>query len=335
MTLNDLRLFQFLKEKDAKLAGQVESVYEATKDTIDSIPGCYKNYTMHNTGHSLRVASYMGELACGIDEKFEENLGRFNAFEVALMILSALLHDIGMFIRPEDKERIVKNDIPYTDSLTFEGVMSVVENNQEEAIKEIVRITHARRINEYIDYEFADKKISTILRLEDKYGYADDIAEICIGHGENYDYLKNLRTQCTKGTYTYNLQYIAVLLRVADYLDLDSQRTPVLWYKMMRIDGFSRDEWEKHFVVHNEKKLKKYIGNELQIYFEGKSSNAKIHRKYLAYVDEIRTELERADALLNQKHTEEKYLFHITPKVDDCVITEGFKYSDLRLSLCK
>lgn len=333
MTLHDLHLYQYLSKKDAKLAGQVESVYAATKDTIDAIAGCYNNFTMHNTGHSLRVASYIGELACGIDDDFEKNLEKFNAFEVALMILSALLHDIGMFIRPEDKERIVNNDIPYTNSLTFMGVMSVVGNNQEEAIKEIVRITHAQRIKEYINYEFGDKTISSILRLEDKYGYADDVVEICVGHGESYDYLKNLRTQCTKGKYTYNLQYIAVLLRIADYLDLDSQRTPVLWYKMMRIDGFSKDEWEKHFVVHNEKKLKKYIGNELQIYFEGKSSNAKIHRKYLAYVDEIRAELERADALLNQKNVEEKYLFHISPKVDDCVITDGFKYSDLRLNL--
>ena len=333
MGLNDLRLFKYLSEKDPKLASQVESVYNATKDTIDGIAGCYYNYTMHNTGHSLRVANYMGELACGVDSDFEHNLEKYNAFEIALMILSALLHDIGMFIRPEDKDRITNGDIPYTNSLTFAGVMSVVNNNQEEAIKEIVRITHAQRIREYIDYEFGDKKISSILRLEDKYGYADDVVDICVGHGEDYDYLRNLRTQCTKGKYTYNLQYIAVMLRIADYLDLDSQRTPVLWYKIMRIEGFSKDEWEKHFVVHNEKKLKKYIGNELQIYFEGKSSNAKIHRKYLAYVDEIRAELERADALLNQKNAEEKYLFHVSPKVEDCVVTEGFKYSDLRLNL--
>lgn len=333
MELKDLRLYQSLVEKDIKLAGQVESVYNATRETIDAIAGCYNNYTMHNTGHSLRVAGYIGDLACGIDEDFDVNIAKYNAFEIALMLLSALLHDIGMFIRPEDKERIKKNDIAYTNSLTFDGVMDVVGNNEEEAIKEIVRITHAHRIKEYIDYGFGDTAISTILKLEDKYGYADDVVEICVGHGEDYDYLKKLRTRCTKGKYTYNLQFIAVLLRIADYLDLDSQRTPVLWYKMMRIDGFSKEEWEKHFVVHNEQKLKKYVGNELQIFFEGKSSNAKIHRKYLAYVDEIRAELERADALLNHNDTEEKYLFHITPKVDDCVITEGFKYSDLRLSL--
>lgn len=333
MNLSDLRLFQYVQRNDHKLASQIESVFNATKDTIDAIAGCYNNYTMHNTGHSLRVANYIGELACGIEDKFDENLKKYNAFEVTLMILAALLHDIGMFIRPEDRERIVQNDIPYTNSLTFNGVMSVVNNNTEEAIKEIVRVTHAHRIKEYINYEFGDQTISSILRLEDKYGFADDVVDICVGHGEDYDYLKKLRKQCTKGQYTYNLQFISVLLRVADYLDLDSQRTPILWYKMMRIDGFSKEEWEKHFVIHNERKLRRYIGNELQIFFEGKSANANIHRKYLAYIDAIKAELERADELLNQTNTEEKYLFHISSKVDDCVVTEGFKYSDLRLNL--
>lgn len=113
MDLKDLRLYQYLCEQDAKLAAQVESVYNATKDTIDAIAGCYNNYTMHNTGHSLRVANYMGELACGIDNDFEQNIIKFNAFEISLMLLAAMLHDIGMFIRPEDKERIVKNDTAY------------------------------------------------------------------------------------------------------------------------------------------------------------------------------------------------------------------------------
>ena len=72
MTLTDLRLFQYVKKNDTKLASHIESVFNATKDTIDAIAGCYNTYTMHNTGHSLRVANYMGELACGIEDMFDE-----------------------------------------------------------------------------------------------------------------------------------------------------------------------------------------------------------------------------------------------------------------------
>ena len=333
MQLHDLKSYKELVSSDRNLASQVESVYNATKETINSISGCYNNYTMHDIGHCIRVASYMEQIAFGLNDDFEINIKKFSAFELALLILSALLHDIGMFIRPEDKENIRNNKILYTSSLTFDGVLKAMNNNEDEAIKEIVRITHAQRINEFIDYKFGEKTISSMLMLDDKYPYADDVVAICVAHGENYDYLKNLRKNNAKGKYQYNLQFLAAILRIADYLDLDKQRTPILWYKMMRIDGFSKEEWERHFIIHNETKLKEYIDNKMQIFFDGKSSNAKIHRKYLSYIDELKRELDNAEQLLNTKTAEERYLFRITTKIEDNVSTEGFKYSDLRLNL--
>ena len=100
------------------------------------------------------------------------------------------------------------------------------------------------------------KTISSILMLDEKYPYVDDVVDICVGHGENYDYLRHLRTDSAKGRYRYNPQFLAVILRIADYLDLDKQRTPILWYKMMKIDGFSKEEWEdvnirKHYIFYS------------------------------------------------------------------------------------
>lgn len=333
MELIDLKSYKRLKEIDLKLANQIDTVYNTVKETINSISGCYNNYTMHDMGHGLRVASYMEQIAFGLDEDFDENVKEFSAFELALLILSAILHDIGMFIRPEDKEKIKNDEIKYTNSLSFKGVLKTVGGNEEEAIKEIVRITHAQRIKEFIEYDFGGKKISSILMLDDKYPYADDVVDICVAHGENYDYLRHLRKDSAKGIYRYNSQYLAAVLRIADYLDLDKQRTPVLWYKMMRIDGFSKEEWEKHFIIQNEVKLKKYIDNKTQVFFDGKSANAKIHRRYLSYIDELKNELENAEELLNTKTTEKKYLFGLSTKIEDNVVTEGFKYSDLRLNL--
>ena len=333
MELNDIKSYNKLMELDPKLAVQVKSVYDATKETINSISGCYNNYTMHDTNHGFRVACYMENIAFGIDDEFENNISRFNAFELALLILSALLHDIGMFIRPEDREQIKSGHIRYNNTISFEGMLRVTNNNENEAIKEIIRITHAQRIKDFINYDFNGFTISKILCLDDKYPYSDDVVEICVSHGENYDYLKALRKNATKGNYTYNLQFLAAALRIADYLDLDKQRTPILWFRMMNIEGFSREEWEKHFIIHNEKKIKRYIDDKYQVFFEGKSSNAKIHRKYLRYIDELKNELENTDELLNTQDTDSKYKFRLSTKIDDNVITEGFKYSDLRLNL--
>ena len=332
MDLRDLRSYNILKAKDSQLAGQVETVYNLTLETINGISRFYDNYTMHDMNHGLRVATYMEELAFGLDDDFNINIENFNALELSLLLLSAILHDIGMFVRPEDTEEIRNNRIKYTDSLTFQGVLKV-SSNENEAIKEIIRITHAARINEFINYKFNGKSINDVLLVNGNYPYAEDIAAICRAHGEDYTYLKGLRTEITKGSYTYNPQFIAVLLRIADYLDLDKQRTPILWYSMMGLQGFSRDEWEKHFIIQNEKKLRKYIDGKLQIYFDGKSANANIHRKYLKYIDDIKIELENADSLLNTISTNKKYAFNVSTKLDDCVQTEGFKYSDLRLAL--
>ena len=332
MDLRDLKSYQVLKERNSSFVNQIDLIFNLTRETINGIARSYDNYTMHDMNHGLRVAAYMEELAFGADEDFNRKIDNFNDLELTLIILSAILHDIGMFIRPEDENDIKANKIKYTDSLTYEGVLNVV-GGEEEAIKEIVRMTHAARINEFIDYDFGGQTISQILMINGSYTYAEDIAAICRAHGENYDYIKGLRTSTTKGSYTYNSQYIAVLLRIADYLDLDKQRTPILWYSMMGIQGFRREEWEKHFIIQNEKKLRKYIDDKLQIYFDGKSSNAKIHRKYLKYIDDLQLELENADDLLNTLNTDKKYMFNISTKIADCVQTEGFKYSDLRLTL--
>lgn len=71
----------------------------------------------------------------------------------------------------------------------------------------------------------------------------------------------------------------------------------------------------------------------MQIYFDGESSDAKIHRKYLKYIDNLRAELENADTLLNSSNAKTKYKLNVTTRIDNLVQTKGFEYSDLRLSL--
>lgn len=334
MELKDLKSFKALSLKDTTLASQVELVYNLTKETINGISRCYDNYTMHDMNHGLRVAAYMEDIAFGIDADADARMDAFNGLELALMLLSAILHDIGMFITKQDMQDIKNNIIRHNSgSVTFEGVLKVV-SNETEAVKEIVRLTHAARIEEFINFHFdGGQTIANILQLNGKYPYWEDLVLICKAHGEDYSFISSMRTELTKGEYTYNLQYLAAILRIADLLDLDRQRTPILWYSMMELKGFSRDEWEKHFIIQNEKKFKSHLDGKIQIYFDGKSNDAKIHRKYLRYIDQLREELERADNLLNYRAANPKYKLLISTKVDDRVQTEGFKYADLRLNL--
>ena len=54
----------------------------------------------------------MEQLAFGIDGQQENRIKEFNAAELTILLLSALLH-IGMFIRSIDKEEITKGIIKH------------------------------------------------------------------------------------------------------------------------------------------------------------------------------------------------------------------------------
>lgn len=50
------------------------------------------DFTLHDAGHSFRVAKRMGELLSSPDD----TLGKLSVYELALLLLAAYLHDIGM-----------------------------------------------------------------------------------------------------------------------------------------------------------------------------------------------------------------------------------------------
>lgn len=334
MILEDLMMYKYLKGINSTLAEQVKDIYELTFETINSISRSFGNYTMHDMNHSLRVASYIEQLAFGIDKDAENKIKNFNALELSMMLLSSILHDIGMTIREKDRDLIKSEKIDkVSKSFSFKGVLKVNNNNEEEAIKEIIRRLHASRVYDFLDEDLGGTTIRNKLVINGNISYADDIAEICSLHGEEHASLINITTERTKGEFTYNPRYIAAMLRIADLLDIDKQRTPMLWYNIINVDGFSKEEWEKHFIIENTIKLKKYIDNKMQIYFDGRSSNAKIHRKYLKYIDELKKEIENTDELLNTKTAKDQYRFNVCSRIDDRVKTEGFTYSDLRLNL--
>ena len=56
-------------------------------------------------------------------------------------------------------------------------------------------------------------------------------------------------------------------------------------------------------------------------------------KKLLFLIDNLRTELENADTLLNNSNAKTKYKLNVTTRIDNLVQTKGFEYSDLRLSL--
>lgn len=124
-----------------------------------------------------------------------------------------------------------------------------------------------------------------------------------------------------------------MLLRIADYLDIDDERASVDLYYYLAPTGFGDLEWRQHFDVDNIQKIsedkatgKKYIE------FYGESSDPSIHRKLLKYFDSISNELNNA-VELSETFKEKRYMLTVGTTVRNKIRTKGFAFSDFKLSL--
>jgi molecular chaperone HtpG len=320
--LDDLILFKRLKSTGSPFLPKIQEVYELTKDILNNrVQYVFPNFTLHNVGHSFRIMEYMAKLVADIDS--------LNELEVALLIYSALLHDIGMAVSKEDIELIE------TDSFTFCETKFSVMLKITNADKSLALQEYVRRIHSSLSAKYVAENLTTHLTIPKlpSLDFAKELALICESHTKDYDWIKtNLKNSEVKGDYFFNSQYIACILRLADILDFDANRTPYSLYKMISPDGISKDEWLKHFVIsNNEKIIKNETTGQKKIIFYGKCENASIHRKILVYIGWIKDELTNAVSLVKNLKSEYSLFFDPNPEVH--IDTQGYTFSDYRMTL--
>lgn len=324
----DLKIYQLITDENLK--NQVNKVIDIASNILNEINGEYKEYTFHDVGHAYRVAQYMSQIALGLNKKdINERIEKFSQLEYALMLMSAVLHDVGMFYTDEEYYDIVNKKELYLNQFTYQGVLRALLKNdpnttERQAVHETIRKLHHVRSSDFIK-----KNLDEVMIIDGIYHYSIVVADICRAHGENYANLNSLSFDDACGKYHFDARYIAAILRIADLLDIDGQRTPILWYKLNKPQGISDREWKTNFSIENYDKLSEVDGK-LMIEFYGKSKAPEIHRNYLSYIDNLRRELINASDLLavNCRHE-----FLLLTKIADKVKTVEFEYVDLRLNL--
>lgn len=138
---------------------------------------------------------------------------------------------------------------------------------------EYIRITHAKRVEKYIQNLaplFSD-------RLGGAWGesLAKDLAKVCRAHGESMEYVKKLEKQASYyQDGAANLQFVAMMLRLADILHFSHDRAPKsLFAEKMINSKESLLHWTAKFEGIN------YTLDEVDI-------NGRIKIKYMAHCDE-------------------------------------------------
>lgn len=320
LQIDNLLLIQHLKSIESPFLGKITELYNEVKKILDTrIPTIFPNYTLHNTGHSLRIMQYMADIV--------QDLNKLNELEIVLMIYSALLHDIGMAVSQADIDLIKNDDFPYFD-INLSAIKKVINENEELALQEYIRKFHSSLSAKWINENSENFKIPNL-----SLNFSKELALICESHTKDFDWIKNnLNIRDIKGNYHFNSQFLACVLRLADILDIDSNRTPYNLYKLIAPTGISNDEWKQHFVISNNSKIEyNEATKQKKIVFHGSSKSAQIHRKILNYIDWVKTELNDSMTLVNVMSSEYNLIYDSNPEVN--IQTEGYSLPDYKMTL--
>lgn len=319
--LNSSKIYMLLEKRKSSFLSMIDKIYNYAEDFLPKINRVFANYTGHDKVHSLNVADYMYHL-CDAPEELSD-------LELTVMMYVALLHDIGMVVS-EDEIRQVRAGVTGITERKYDVVLNKYKDDII-ALQECFRPIHGKRSYEHI------MKMSSenfLIPGHTHISFQEDVAKISAAHNENFEWIKNnISSESIKGEWKANFQFIAILLRIADYLDIDDERASVDLYYYLAPSGFGDLEWRQHFDIDNIQKVSKdEVTGKKYIEFYGESSDPSVHRKLLKYFDSISNELAYA-VELSETFREKRYMLTIGTTVRNKIRTKGFAFSDFKLSL--
>lgn len=213
------------------------------KDIIRFFP----TFTLHDTVHICNVCDWMYRL---LEGRVEE----LTTADIALLVMSAACHDIGMSVSEEQKEEIAT--AAQRPSAEWKSYFSSHADDYERfqstgrvsdrMLRNFVRLHHHERVVRQFP------SVNDWPRALVKNGISrDTFLRLCKSHCEPIE--KLVLTTSNERTRNYHLLPCAILLRLADILDFDASRAPEDLYHHLGLDrpkdaeaAFSKMEWDKN-----------------------------------------------------------------------------------------
>lgn len=333
--VDGLRLWTVLEEKGTDESRQmVRNGVDYAAPILDRIIETFPTYTLHNSKHARNVAELMAEI-------LGKRLKDLTALEAAFLILSAFWHDIGMVFRGDERAGLTKEP-EWPDFLQkhAEAYLAVSGDPKVEPPRETAewycRWRHADRVFVYINAGAAQG-------LSFKWGVVDlreALGKLCRSHNEGIDRIQAnpvLRTDFRAGE--ADLQFCAILLRLADILDFDRSRSPDSVYQYLGLkrradprEQASDVEWRKHlaaegFVFPTDRSQ----GYALD--FIAGPDHPAVEHDLRQFLDVIEGEIEQCRSLLNTC-SKRWHEFVLPERIRrEGIIANGYRYGEYRFSL--
>ncbi len=254
-------------------------------------------FTLHDERHAFRVAQCMARLIA-------EDIPDLSDYEVAILLLSAYLHDIGMV-----PERVMSKE--HMDYLLSGDPGKLNECQCEEfrrwldAVERGIDIPLRKATPTREDLDLADELTAFYIRSQHNDwsrewierhhdhipslydGWLDDLILVCQSHHWGRDRLAQKDFEgCIRGIppQPMQLRYLACILRIADILENDPERTPEVLFKHRGVCKGSAIFWSKDHPLSI--KVEK-----TSVQIVGKPNSALIHKAQLELAADINSEL--------------------------------------------
>ena len=98
MGIENTNLYNELVKRKSEYVVNIDKVYVKAKEFLPKINRVFANYTGHGMEHSLNVMKYMFDLI--------NDINMLSDLEIACLIYSALLHDVGMVVSEKEIKEI-------------------------------------------------------------------------------------------------------------------------------------------------------------------------------------------------------------------------------------
>lgn len=268
------------------------------------------DFTLHDDEHSFRVAQRISQLIP------DDTAKHLSDIEWALLLMAAYLHDIGMNPRREVLRQV--RDFLFSgtppESLGNEAqelqqwLDETEPGLQPPVYEELPPAERANKIDRLTAFfarhrhnDWSEKYILSEAQTKGPEPYPswlDDLIALCKSHHYGLDELMRPKFDLRivdAGNKLVNLRYLAALLRVADILEFDPERTPLVVFNLRDVSPGSQIYWHKDQAIVLGVNRDPY-----NLVFTARTKNAWLHKAVIETADMVDAELQNCAAIEQQ-----------------------------------
>ena len=266
------------------------------------------DFTLHDDEHAFRVSQLMANLIG------DDGLGHLSSYELALLLFAAYLHDIGMtperglvaglytFLLTNEHGDLSHEDVGGFQRWLDQHGRGLVPPLLDGEDRLAALSNASRLVTGYCRERHAEWSVLWMashlrdLPMGNYGGWLGDLQALCLSHNQGRSELlaPALDPRLVSAGTIVNLRYLACVLRVADVMDVDPERTPRVVFRQRTVSPQSAIFWHKDHEIVLEPAHDKVLAT-------ARPTSAMLHRAVISTVDDLDAELRLCRDLTERK----------------------------------